>query len=180
MIGTNKMMEIKNKNELKNTDIEQLSIAYNVEEDRLLFKIGFSNNYELSIWLTRRIANVLSELFDKTSLTNNYGQETSQVFENKESQNLDFSTQYQPRKPLQTGQSLLLVQQCELLTPANQPMNLKLLCTNKQTINLVLNDELLTALTNMLPLATRQANWDFITTDSLLIPNLFNSNTVLH
>ncbi len=180
-------METKNQNELKNASIEQLSISYNAVEDRLLFKIGLSNNHELSVWLTRRVAKSLSELFDKTPLATAIAETATQqnshiaqeMSKNAVSQNLDFSTDYQPRKPIQTGQSLL-VHQCQILTPQDQAMNLDLLCTNEQNVNLVLNDELLMALTNMLQRAISQANWDFFSTDSLLIPNLVNANYSLH
>ena len=180
-------METKNKDELKNAGIEQLSIGYDAVEDRLLFKIGLSNNHELSVWLTRRVAKSLTELFDKTPLAAVIPENTTQqnphiaqeMSKNAISQNLDFSTDYQPRKPIQTEKSLL-VQQCQILIPLNQPMSLDLLCTNQQNVNLVLNDELLMALTNMLQLAIRQANWDFFSTDSLLIPNLINANYSLH
>jgi len=180
-------METKNKNELKNAGIEQLSIGYDSVEDRLLFKIGLSNQHELSVWLTRRVAKSLTELFDKTPLAtlppeNSIQQNpyiAQEMNKNAISQQLDFSTDYQDRKPIQTEQSLL-VQQCQILTPPNEAMSLNLLCANNQTVNFVLNDEVLMALTNMLQLAIRQANWDFFSTDSLLIPNVMNANYSLH
>ena len=180
-------MEIKNQNELKNASIEQLSISYHAVEDRLLFKIGLSNHHELSVWLTRRVAKSLSELFDKTPLAAAIPENSTQqnphiaqeINKNAVSQNLDFSTDYQPRKPIETEQSLL-VHQCQILHPENQTMNLDLLCTNKQNVNLVLNDELLMALTTMLQRAVSQANWSFLSTDSFLIPNLVNANYSLH
>ncbi len=180
-------METKNKNELKNAGIEQLSIGYDSVEDRLLFKIGLSNQHELSVWLTRRVAKSLTELFDKTPLATKLPESSIQqnpyiaqeMNKNAISQQLDFSTDYQERKPIQTEQSLL-VQQCQILTPSNEAMSLNLLCANNQTVNFVLNDEVLMALTNMLQLAIRQANWDFFSTDSLLIPNVMNANYSLH
>ncbi len=180
-------METKNKNELKNAGIEQLSIGYDSVEDRLLFKIGLSNQHELSVWLTRRVAKSLTELFDKTPLATPPPESSIQqnpyiaqeMNKNAISQQLDFSTDYQDRKPIQTEQSLL-VQQCQILTPPNEAMSLNLLCANNQTVNFVLNDEVLMALTNMLQLAIRQANWAFFSTDSLLIPNVMNANYSLH
>ena len=36
--------------------IQQLNLAYDADQDRLLLKVGLTDNSELAIWLTRRIA----------------------------------------------------------------------------------------------------------------------------
>ena len=40
--------------------IEQLNLAFDLEQDRMLFKVGLSDNTELAIWITRRIAKSIS------------------------------------------------------------------------------------------------------------------------
>ncbi|NOQ34720.1 MAG: hypothetical protein GQ569_02365 [Methylococcaceae bacterium] len=181
-------MTIETSSKLTNVGIQQFSISYHQAEDRLIFRIGMSNDYEIVTWLTRRSAKSLSELLNNTSLSttkmaDGYTHENPQIAQemakNTLTQQLDFSTEYQTRKPMQTGQ-LFLVHECNMINTASKSINLELLCTNKKSIKLVLNDQLLVALINMLQLAIRHADWGLSVSDSLLMPYSENSKYSLH
>lgn len=181
-------METNPPHKSKKTTIQQLSVNYHTAEDRLLLKIGMSNNYEVTAWLTRRVAKLLLILLNKTPLTTtpvpaDYAARKPQIAQemtkNAVSQKLDFSTQYQARKPAQPDKNFL-VYKCQIEQNSTQNLCLELLCTNKQSIKLVLNDELLMALVNMLELSTRQADWDFSVPNAMLMPSPDNTKRVLH
>lgn len=182
-------MTTENTAPLKNVGIQQLSISYHAPEDRLLLRIGMSNHSEIVVWLTRRVAKSLSGTLNSTPLmatpivSDAAAQKSPQIAQemtkNAVTQNLDFSTQYQPRKRV-NSQQLFLVHECKISTTPKNKVNLELRCTNKQSINLVLNDDLLMGMTNMLQLATRQAEWDFTLSSNALLPSQDNSNRVLH
>ena len=42
--------------------IQQINLGYNAEQDRLLFRVGLSDNTELLVWLTNRITNMMWSL----------------------------------------------------------------------------------------------------------------------
>lgn len=182
-------MSTENTQQLKNVGIQQLSISYHTAEDRLLLRIGMSNNSEIVVWLTRRVAKSLSGTLNTTPLmatpivsdaaAKKSPQIAQEMTKNAVTQKLDFSTEYQARKQV-NSQQLFLVHECKIsITPKNK-VNLELKCTNKQSINLVLNDDLLMGMTNMLQLATRQAEWDFTLSESALLPPQENSKRLLH
>ncbi len=50
------MTETLENNNAKPAVIQQLNLAYDADQDRLLLKVGLTDNSELAIWLTRRIA----------------------------------------------------------------------------------------------------------------------------
>ena len=54
------MTEIVGQTGEKPAVIEQLNLAFDIEQDRMLFKVGLSDNTELAIWITRRIAKSIS------------------------------------------------------------------------------------------------------------------------
>ena len=174
------------KTEIKNMGIQQLSIAYDATEDRLLFKIGMSNDSEISIWLTRRLTLSLTKLLNKTPLLKHYEavkekQPSSNEVDNKaSSKKMDFSTEYQLKSHVQI-ENTLLVQQCQLInTKDGFPSTLELLCSNSQSLKFKLNDELIMAFMNMLQHANLQANWNFLSTDSPQSPILSHTSYSLH
>ncbi len=44
------------------TSIEQLNLGYNQTEDRLLLKVGMSDQSEIMLWITRRVCKDLWHL----------------------------------------------------------------------------------------------------------------------
>lgn len=99
--------------------IEQLNLAFDIEQDRMLFKVGLSDNTELAIWITRRIAKSISAWLQGSQLEVDSSMQllvmnaqggldavggklmsastiTPEALMKTSTQNLDFSAQYQP------------------------------------------------------------------------------------
>jgi hypothetical protein len=174
--------------QVKNAAIQQISINYVSIEDRLLLRIGIANQSELSVWLTRRVAKKLAFVLHDTPISvpidprvnAPYTQNLEQRFAKEEMlQKLNFSNDYEQRNSLNSGQ-LFLVSDCHIVQSNDQQRVLELICTNQQTVSVVLNDELLLAMTNMLQRASQQAEWDFARAEQTLLPNLHNATTLLH
>ncbi len=174
--------------EIKNAVIQQLNIGYNAPEDRLLLKIGMSGDTELSVWLTRRLVKTLWQLLQDANMVaavapdvdSPQAQELMQSF-TKESaaQKLDFSEEYKARNPVNDDE-LFLAQDCLLAKSGNGTPTLELVCTNGQTLKVVLNQDLSLALINMLQMVTKEAVWDLAFSGQLSLLSPVAANTVLH
>ena len=173
--------------QVKNAPIQQVSIGYMPIEDRLLLKIGITSQSELSIWLTRRVAKNLAMVLHGTPINvpldprvnSPYTQDLEQRFAKEEMlQKLNFSQEYEERRSVNSEQ-LLLVVDCRIVQSDNQRF-LELLCSNQQTVTVALNDELLLAITNMLQLASQQAQWDFVLTEQTLLSGSSDTTKLLH
>jgi superfamily I DNA and RNA helicase len=173
---------------VKNAVIQQMSISYVATEDRLLLRIGVSNQSELSVWLTRRVAKKIAQLLHDTPISitpdprvnTPYTQNLEQRFAKEELlQKLNFSDSYEERQSLNQGK-IFLVNDCRLLQPNDHQSVLEFICLNQQTVSVTLNDEFLMGLTNMLQLAGQQAAWDFAFTEQTLLPDLSHTTTLLH
>jgi hypothetical protein len=175
-------------NQVKNAPIQQLNITYVSTEDRLLLKIGMTNQTELSVWLTYRVTKKLAQLLQQLPINITaderinipYNDALEQQFAKQEMlQKLNFSSNYEQRQSLNQGQ-LFLVTDCRLPEKNNQPRVLELICSNNQTLNLALNDELLLGLANMLKQASQQAEWLFMVSEQTLLATSSNSKLLLH
>lgn len=174
--------------EIKNAVIQQLNIGYNVPEDRLLLKIGMSDDAELSVWLTRRLVKTLWQLLQDShvvgavvsDVNSEQGQELMQSFAiESAAQKLDFSEEYKARSPVNDDE-LFVAQDCLLVKTGDGLPTLELICTNGQTLKVVLNQDLSLALINMLQMVTKEAAWDLVFAGQLSLLNPVTANTVLH
>lgn len=174
--------------EIKNVAIQQLNISYSAQEDRLLLKVGLSNNTELDIWLTRRIAKVLWKLLDQShevpkvaaSKSSAAAQEMLETFSAQTAaKNHDYSAPFQAREVINQS-TLFLAHQCVLHQSPEKPTSLELICTNGQSAQIVLNKELSMALVNMLQMVTKEANWDVGFGEAAASIGIVKSSTVLH
>jgi hypothetical protein len=174
--------------EVKNVAIQQINIGYNAPEDRLLLKIGMSDDTELNVWLTRKVVKALWQLLQEANLVvavapdvdSPQAQELLQSFAKESAaQQLDFSEEYKKRSSA-NSEELLLAHECQVAKIGNNIPTLEFVCTNGQTVKVVLNQELSLALSSMLQMAAREAAWDlaFSEQSSLLSP--VTANTVLH
>jgi hypothetical protein len=173
---------------IKNAVIQQLNIGYNAPEDRLLLKIGMSEDAELVVWLTRRISRTLWQLLQDDQLLAGvapdvHSPQAKQLLESfaKESaaQQLDFSEEYKVRHAVNADE-LFLAQDCHLVKSGNGAPVLELACTNGQTLKVVLNQDLSLALSNMLQMVAKEAAWDITFSGQPSLLNSVTANTVLH
>ncbi len=174
--------------EIKDVAIQQINIGYNVPEDRLLLKIGMSNDIEINLWLTRRVVKTLWQSLQEANTVamvasdvhSPQAQALLQTFAKESAtQKLDFSEEYKKRKPV-NSEELLLAQDCQVVKNDNALPTLEFACTNGRTIKVALNQDLSLALIGMLQLASKEAVWDlaFSGQSSLLGP--VTAHTVLH
>ena len=155
----------------KEAAIQQVNLGYNVEQDRLLFKIGLSDNTELLVWLTNRITKMIWQLLNNetslpsaTSIDANAApqQAVAQFKQELQAvqtlQKLDFKTEYQPRNVIRNDAALLATKAITIATENNKT-TLEMVCYEGMTVRINLNQELILAVCNMLQLACKEAGW---------------------
>ncbi len=151
--------------------IQQINLGYNAEQDRLLFRVGLSDNTELLVWLTSRITQLLWSLLTgeahlptATSIQNETPPEQAVEQFKQEMQaadalqKMDFKTEYQPRPEVRNDGAMLAVNAL-LIRAGNQQPSLELPCLEGISVRINLNPELTLAMCNMLQLATKEAGW---------------------
>lgn len=154
----------------KETAIQQLNIGYNIEQDRLLLRIGLSDDNELVVWLTYRVARQIWQLFNAeinlptaTSIKSDAPPATAVEQFNKEVQSavtlkkLDFETKYQPRSQ-KLVDDILLAKEIKLV--GEQQRQIEILCVGGVSLKLNVGNPLMLALCNMLQMSAKKAAWD--------------------
>ncbi len=174
--------------EIKNTAIQQINIAYNPAEDRLLLKIGFSDEAELAVWLTRRLVKGLWQLLQTDEMTalgatTTDSLNTALVRQTSEKsvalKKLDFTSEYKPRQSINQD-TILLAKDCHILKSASQQASLELVCSNNQIIKLLLTQDLIMALTNMLQLVSKETAWELPLSVNIPVMSSIQASTALH
>jgi hypothetical protein len=174
--------------EIKNAVVQQINMGYNAPEDRLLLKIGMSDDAELNVWLTRKTVKTLWQLLQDANVVavmapdvnSSQAQELLQSFA-KESvaQKLDFSEEYKKRNPT-NSEEMFLAQDCHIVKADDNTSTLDLICTNGQTVKVILSQDLSLALINMLQLVAKEAAWDLVFSGQPTLLGAVTANTVLH
>jgi hypothetical protein len=150
--------------------IQQLNLGYNAEQDRLLLRVGTSDDSELMVWLTYRVARQMWRLFNMevnlptaTSIKSDVPPANAVEQFNKEVQSaealnkMDFKTQYQPRQQ-KLVKDILLAAEIKLI--GEQKKVLEIICVGGVSVKVNFGPHLLLALSNMLQLAAQKAGWD--------------------
>lgn len=175
-------------NEIKNASIQQINIAYNAVEDRLLLKIGFSDDAEIAVWLTRRLVKGLwqllqdDELVSPVSITvepSLVAPTMTKTDKTNVPQKLDFTSEYKQRQTVNMG-DVLLAKDCHILKSTNQKSTLELLCANGQAIKLALTQDLTIALTNMLQLVSKETAWELPLSVHTPVMSSIQTSSALH
>ncbi len=152
--------------------IQQINLGYNVQQDRLLLKVGLADNSELLVWLTYRITKQIWQLLNgethlpsATSIkTETLPQQAAAQFK-QEAQavetisKMDFSTSYQPRKDI-VNEGAMLAISVLIIHHADKPSSLEMPCLEGITVRMNLTQELILALCNMLQLSAKEASWE--------------------
>lgn len=177
--------------------IQQLNLGFDAEQDRLLLKVGLADNTELSVWLTRRIVKSLwlllqgstdlSDLDEHTlviqeipaDLVNEALSATHPILADANKTPLDFSTSYQANRTPIVDEPVLAFH-CALVDHDDVHSILEIQAKDGKTVHIVLNIELLLALSNMLQLATKEAAWDlgFASSHFMMMDN--SARPVIH
>lgn len=182
--------------------IEQLNLAFDIEQDRMLLKVGLSDNTELAIWITRRIAKSISAWLQGGQMEVDSSMQvlvmnaqggldevdpklisasaiSPEALMKTSTENLDFSKQYQSNRTSRLETPMLAIA-CKVLTDNATQFVLEF--ADKVGINaqISFNAELKIAFGNMLQLASKEAVWDIGMQSSHFVAPPVTSLQVLH
>ena len=152
--------------------IQQINLGYNAQQDRLLLRVGLSDNSELLVWLTYRITRQLWQLLNgethlptATSIQSETPPQQAVAQFKQEAQvvdtlqKLDFITEYKPRTDI-VNDGAMLATSIVLINHENKPTSLELPCLEGITVRMNLSQELILALCSMLQLSSKEAAWE--------------------
>jgi len=170
--------------------IQQLNLGYNKEQDRLLLRVGLSDNTELMVWLTLRITKQLWALLNGEThlptassiqletLPEQAVQQFKQEIQATEAlQKMDFATEYQPRKEVRNDSAMLAT---ALQLTDDGVKHLDIACLEGINVRMNLTQELILAMCNMLQLSTKEAGWDIGAPISISLITDAGQQKVLH
>jgi hypothetical protein len=151
--------------------IQQINLGYNTQQDRLLLRVGLSDNSELLVWLTHRITKQLWQILNgetnlptATSIQAEAAPQQAVEQFKQEAQaaetlkNLDFASEYQPRTEVVNNGAMLAIS-IVIIHFDNKPPSLEMPCLEGVTVRMNLTQELILALCNMLQLSSKEAAW---------------------
>ena len=152
--------------------IQQINLGYNVQQDRLLLKVGLADNSELLVWLTYRISKQLWQILNgethlptATSIKAETPPQQAVAQFKQELQvaetmgKMDFATAYQSRTDIVNDGAMLAIAVL-IIQYKNKPSSLEMPCLEGITVRMNLTQELTLALCNMLQLSAKEAEWD--------------------
>lgn len=179
-------------NSVINAAIQQLNLGYDSLQDRLLLRLGLTDNTEVKVWLTRRMVKAVWGLLQSADLLpvtapDVFNAQTSEALdqaakkasEHKAPQNMDFSEAYEGNRAALTDEPLL-PKECRILALDNGSHVLELQSTDEKNLRIPMNQELIQALTNMLQLTTRDAGWDITFAGGVTVIPESTNRPVLH
>ena len=159
---------------LQKTDVGilQLNLSYIADQDRILLRIGLSDNSELVVWLSYRITRMIWQLLNSeahlpsansiqadTPPSQAVQQFQQELLTAKALQKMDFQSPYTPRQDVVNNQPMLVIN--VLLHSQNgKPQALEMPCLEGINVRVNLNQELILALCNMLQLSAKEAVWN--------------------
>lgn len=168
--------------------IQQLNFSYDKVQDRLLFRVGLSDNTELALWFTYRFSRDLwaalnseAHLPVAKSFASKGASDAVQQFQQEMKaiealQEMDFATEYAPRQALRPDGALLALD----FTLSDDAKHLDINCFEALAVNMNLTPELVLATCNMLQLAAREAGWELTTAVPAFIMDESSTSKVLH
>lgn len=183
--------------------IDQLNLGFDPDQDRLLFRVGLSDNTELVLWLTRRVTKsiwawlkttqeaLLDEPVQVFTMNAQGGLEEAmpkiisalKTSESKSEESvqpeIDLETEYRTNRTPRLPAPMLAVS-CRVVTDNPTQFVLEFAARNGQIANVALSLELKIAFTNMLQLACKEASWDLSTPSSHFVAPQPNATQVLH
>ncbi len=168
--------------------IQQLNLSYDKVQDRLLFRVGLSDDTELALWFTYSFSRELWSALNaeahlpeaKQYMNNEVTDDVEQFQQEMEAtealEALDFETEYAPRESVRNDGVMLATE----LTLSDDAKHLDITCLEGVVANIVLTHELLLATCNMLQLASKEAGWELASaTPSIMIEDT-SAPKVLH
>ncbi len=161
---------------LQKTDVGilQLNLSYVADQDRILLRVGLSDQSELVVWLSYRITRMIWQLLNSeahlpsahsiqadTSPSQAVQQFKQEVQTTEALQKMDFQSPYKPRQEVVNNQPML-VTNVLLHSQDGKPQALEMPCLEGINVRINLNQELILALCNMLQLSAKEAAWNLM------------------
>ena len=177
--------------------IQQLNLSYIADQDRLLLRVGLSDNSELTVWLSYRITRMIWQLLNveahlpsaSSIQAGTPPQQAVQQFQQEVQttealQKMDFQSPYTPRQEVVNEQPML-VTNVLLHNHDGKPQGLEMPCLEGINVRINLNQELILALCNMLQLSCKEAAWELTGAPPMLVTTtpamaIAGDNKVLH
>jgi len=168
--------------------IQQLNLSYDKVQDRLLFRVGLSDNTEVALWFTYRFSRELWTVLNgeahlpvPESFANEEVSDAVQQFQQEAEaaealEQLDFVTEYAPREALRNDGVLLALS----FKLSDDAKHLDISCLEEVAVNINLTPELVLATCNMLQLAAKEAGWVLSTTIPAIVIDESSVSKVLH
>ena len=162
---------------LQKTDVGilQLNLSYVADQDRILLRVGLSDQSELVVWLSYRITRMIRQLLNSeahlpsahsiqadTSPSQAVQQFKQEVQTTEALQKMDFQSPYKPRQEVVNNQPML-VTNVLLHSQDGKPQALEMPCLEGVNVRVNLNHELILALCKMLQLSAKEAAWNLTT-----------------
>lgn len=179
-------------NSLTDAAIQQLNLGYDGREDRLMLRLGLSDNTEVKVWLTRRMVKAVWGLLQSADLLpvtapDVFNAQTSETLEQagkqaaaqQVPQAMDFSQAYESNRANLT-EAPILPRECRILALDNGQHVLELESADSLNLRIPMTQELIQALTNMLQLTARDAGWDLTFSGGLSVIAESANRPVLH
>jgi len=170
------------------TGIQQLNLSYDKVQDRLLFRVGLSDDTEVAIWFTYRFSRELwialngeahlpeAKAFEGGEVADAVEQFQQEMEATEALEKMDFSTEYSPRDEMRSDGILLAVS----FKLADDAKLLEISCLEELAVNINLTPELILATCNMLQMATKEAGWELTTPVAAIVMDTSSSPKVLH
>lgn len=183
-----------NENEnLIDVSIQQLNLGYDGLEDRLLLRLGLTDNTEVAIWLTRKMVKIMWSMLQGSQMASllspdTFAPEAQPILEEIARtvepggvpRKMDFSETYKSGRKPRTQQPIL-PSDCRMVSlDHGKKHRLELEAKDAYTVRIALTPEISQALINMLQLATKEAVWDLPLSTGQMILNESPSRPVLH
>ncbi len=168
--------------------IQQLNLSYDKVQDRLLFRVGLSDNTELALWFTYSFSRDLwaalnaeahlpeAKRYENEEIAEDVEQFQQEMEATEALQEMDFETEYAPRESVRNEGVMLATE----LTLSDDAKRLDISCLEGVVANIVLTQELLLATCNMLQLAAKEAGWGLETTTPSIMVEDTSVPTMLH
>lgn len=155
--------------------ISQMQMLYNAEEDRILFRVNTTAAQEFRFWVTRRYAalmlRVLKEHVDSDPDVGSQGtpeaKEAVRAFKQEKAvQSANFAEQFREEaSEMPLGQEALLAYRLQY-NIKDGVLNLGVQPKDGQGINMAINQQINSSLTQLLVAAIRKAEWNLVAAPS--------------
>ena len=160
---------------MQSQSIQQLNIAYDSEQDRLLLRAGMADGKEIPLWITYRIARQMFKVLNAEAMlpvapsaeslldtTQSVAEATRQFAQEAQAvqslDDLDFETGYTVRESA-VGTREMLVTETRFVAINDQLNTMQLGCANGMQATFNLNKSIVLAIARMLQIAARDAHW---------------------